>query len=407
MAKRPTFENAPGLKIRDRKDGTFNAYWKAQTPIVKRGYRPTYFPIWRGSEPSPAERVLVSEQCNMLQDDMLLWARGEVVNNPHTMYDGTLSGLIFCYTHDERSPFRKLRYSSKKHYIDLMSRVERDRGTQKVKDQRGRDMYDWHEAWKPSGITMAHALMRMVRGLLSYGATMLDDDDCAILSSKLAKMRFEMAPARTAFLTADQAIAIRKRAHEKGLHSLALGQAFQFECMLRQRDVCGEWVPESEPGTGFAFWKRQKWMRGLLWSEIDSNNVLRHNTSKRNKVIEIDLNLLPMVMEELAQTERKDFGPVIVFEHTGRPYTAWHYRDLWREIATECGIPKTTRNQDSRAGGATEAIDAGADIEHLRHAMTHSNSQTTARYIRGSGTKTNNVARLRVAHRNKTGTDQP
>jgi hypothetical protein len=33
-----------------------------------------------------------------------------------------------------------------------------------------------------------------------------------------------------------------------GWHSIALAQAIQFDCALRQKDVIGEWVPESEPG---------------------------------------------------------------------------------------------------------------------------------------------------------------
>lgn len=406
MPRKPKFENAPGVKIRENRDGTFNASWHARTDLAKLGYKPSYFPLWRGEVPTAEDRLLVTEHAEMFQADMMTWARGSLVEDPKSLYDGTLKGLIFCYTHDQLSPFHKLRYGSRKGYMEFMGRIEKDHGGAKVRGLSGRDMDGWHSTWKAdSGVSLAHGQMRMLRTLLAYGATMLDSDDCAILSAKLGKMRFEMAPARTSFLTADMVIAIRKLAHDKGLHSLALAQAFQFEAMLRQRDVIGEWVPESEPGPGFAFWRTQKWQRGLLWSEIDGTRVLRHNTSKRNKVIEIDLTLLPMVSEELDRADRKDFGPVIVYESTERPYTAWHYRDLWRELANECGIPKTVRNMDSRAGGATEAIDAGADIEHLRHAMTHSNPQTTARYIRGSGTKTNNVARLRVAHRNKTGTE--
>jgi site-specific recombinase XerD len=92
---------------------------------------------------------------------------------------------------------------------------------------------------------------------------------------------------------------------------------------------------------------------------------------------------------------------MIEFEVTGRPYNANHFRVLWRQIADECGVPATVRNQDSRAGAISEATDAGVDLEHIRHAATHSDIATTQRYSRGSVEKTANVLRLRVEHRNK------
>jgi hypothetical protein len=50
-------------------------------------------------------------------------------------------------------------------------------------------------------------------------------------------------------------------------------------------------------------------------------------------------------------------------------------------------------NRDSRAGGATEGSDAGADLEHLRHPLNHSDAKTTSRYNRNTLTKTREVAR--------------
>lgn len=88
-----------------------------------------------------------------------------------------------------------------------------------------------------------------------------------------------------------------------------------------------------------------------------------------------------------------------------RAYTALHQRKIgrrkWRIVADRAGLPKSLRNQDSRAGGITEATDAGADLEHVRHAATHSNISMTQRYSRGSVEKTANVMQLRQKHRNK------
>jgi hypothetical protein len=85
-----------------------------------------------------------------------------------------------------------------------------------------------------------------------------------------------------------------------GWPSIALAQAFQFECTLRQKDVIGELVPLSEPGVSLVVIRNQKWLRGIVWQEIDQNLILKHVTSKKQKLTEVDLKLAPMVIEELA-----------------------------------------------------------------------------------------------------------
>jgi hypothetical protein len=68
-------------------------------------------------------------------------------------------------------------------------------------------------------------------------------------------------------------------------------------------------------------------------------------------------------------------------------------------MANAVGIPKGVYNMDSRAGGITEASDAGAPMEHIRHAATHSDIATTQGYSRGGATKTANVLEMRAAYR--------
>jgi hypothetical protein len=212
-------------------------------------------------------------------------------------------------------------------------------------------------------------------------------------------------------LTAEQATAIRALAHKQGLHSIALAQAFQFELMLRQKDVIGEWVPISEAGHSETLYGNEKWLRGLRWNEIDGNLVLRHMTSKRQKEIEVSLRNAPMVMEELALTYGKNFsradlpgsGPIVIAERIDRPYHAAAFRRAWRKLADECEIPKSVKNMDSRAGAISEATDAGAELEHVRHAATHSDIGMTQKYSRGSTEKVAEVQLKRVAFRNKSG----
>jgi hypothetical protein len=40
-------------------------------------------------------------------------------------------------------------------------------------------------------------------------------------------------------------------------------------------------------------------------------------------------------------------GPVIINENTGKPYLTHQFRRVWREIATEAGVPPNIMNRDS------------------------------------------------------------
>src|SRR6476646_496322 len=99
--------------------------------------------------------------------------------------------------------------------------------------------------------------------------------------------------------------------------------------MLRQKDVIGEYVPESEPGLSDILHHGCKWMHGIGWKEISPDLILTHRLSKslrgKNAVLNpsagktevFDLKNYPMVMEELQYiTDRS--GPIVKREETGR-----------------------------------------------------------------------------------------
>lgn len=402
----PKIENAPGLAWKPRKDG-WEARWQARTDLVKRGYPIKSQKVWAGTEAelTPGAIALIQDRCESLQGEMLLWGRGGLV--APAGFDGTLRSLAACYMTDEDSPFKRLRYVSRGYYERLTNKILADHGDKYLTDIRARDAVKWHEAWSEGGkVAMGHAMVGMLRTLINFGVAFLEDEECERLSGGLSKLRFSVAKARTERLTAEQVIAFRKKAHEKGHPFMALAQAIQFECILRQKDVIGEWVPVGEPGLSDLvsehLGRQFKWLRGLRWEEIDANLTLRHVTSKRGKPVEVPLRDAPMVMEEFARwPELPKSGPVIISEFQGLPYHQHNFRRLWREIAEAAGIPKSVRNMDSRAGAITEATEAGADLEHVKHAATHSDIGMTQRYSRGGEQKTANVLRIRAESRNK------
>lgn len=315
-----------------------------------------------------------------------------------------LSELIFAYKTDPDSPIRKLRYCTRQHYVRLMDRIELEHGHEGADELKARDFLRWHEQWSDNGnkIPMGHSLVGMLRTLCSFGATILDSEECLRLSTLLSKQRFQMGKSRTESLTSEQVLAIRRMAHAMGFHSVALAQALQFECMLRQRDCIGEYVPVSEPGESDVLWHGMKWLRGARWEEIDGDLNLSHVTSKKLKLLEFPLKEAPMVMEEFERfTVLPERGPIVISEAHERPYTAANFRRLWREIANAAGIPKEVKNMDSRSGAITEATDAGADLEHVRHAAKHSDIKTTQGYSRGAAAKISGVMKTRVEFRAK------
>lgn len=408
MNKPVRVKDAPGLAWKKRAKG-WEGRWQARADLVKRGYTPKSEIQWHPpGEPTPEDWSRISDRCRLLQRQMLEWSRGGVPTVPGSNFNGTLGSLWRCYQTDEDSSYLDLRYHSKQNYDTVMGLICRDHGKEYLDHLSGRTFLAWHREWSEGGrISIAHSKIGMLRILFGFGTTILENEECARLSGILGKMRFKMAKARDQHLSAEQATAVRTKAHEMGLHSIAIAQALQFECMFRQKDVIGEWVPQTERVASDL--KRDdgfKWARGLKWSEIDANFILRHTTSKRNKDVEFDLKQTPMVMEELliayGAADRSLMpigGPVVVSEKTKLPWTDTEFRRNWRIVATAAGVPPEVRNMDSRAGAISEATDAGAELEHVRHAATHSNISTTQRYSRDARQKVVGVQAKRLAFR--------
>jgi hypothetical protein len=421
MTERPHVESSPGLTWRLRKGG-WQARWQARRDLIARGYMPRAVNLWIGAELADIDRAMISDQCNELQSAMLVWGRGGV---PELLgFDSTLAGLIRCYQTDADSSYRKLRYRTRLVYENRLKRLTDKIGTMEMTEFKARFFNRLYEDWSapnesdgPPKIAMAHAMIATLRTLFAFGATILEDAECERISGILHRMRFTKERPRVETISAEQAVAIRAQAHALGYPALAMAQAFQFENILRQKDVIGEWVPMNEPGTSDVHAGNDKWLRGIRWSEIDENLVLRHMTSKRQKELEIDLRLAPMVVEEInrafpgaivAGIVRRDLlpasGPLIVCASTGLPYRDVVFREHWRKTARACGIPDAVRNMDSRAGAITESTDAGASLEDVRHAATHSDIKMTMRYSRGEAEKIKSVQVKRAAFRNNKGT---
>lgn len=330
----------------------------------------------------------------------------------------TLGELIEIYQTDKVSTFHKLRYHVRQNQKYNLRRLAASHGHVDLATVKHRTIAEWHLEWTKDGkIAQAHRFIAVIRTILGFGASMLENEQCERICMVLHRMRFAHPIPSTVFMTADQANVVRDVARSHfGWPSISLAQALQFELILRQMDVIGSWVPENEPGETNVRHNGEKWLRGLRWEEIDQNLILRHMTSKRQKMLEIDLRLAEMVVEEFQMIAGEEplitgdvvnrsllpaSGPIVICDTNGLPWTGNEYRRKWRLVADKAGVPKEVKSMHSRHGGITEADLAGADINHVKEAATHSDIAQTQRYSRAKNEKIVGVQKLRAAHRNK------
>jgi hypothetical protein len=317
----------------------------------------------------------------------------------------TLAGLIEEYRTHKASTFHKLAYDNRKNTRRMTERLDEQYGSTPLADIRASTIRIWHDGWSEGGkISMAHSFVALLRTMLGFGLLMLEDRECERLCVTLNKLKFPQHKQCEVTLLPEQADAIREAARRHfGWYSIALAQAFQFELVLRQRDVIGQWLPESEPGDSDIRYNGLKWCAGIRWSEVADDMVLRHITNKRKKPMAADLKLCPMIQEELSHiTYRSPGGPIIINDVTGLPWSANEFRRKWRLVANHCGIPKEVKDMHSRSGGISEMFRAGVRPDAIQRIATHSDLSMTMKYNRQNHLDTQSEGQLtRLEYRNR------
>ena len=262
------------------------------------------------------------------------------------------------YQTDPDSPFHKVRFRSRTNYGTFINRILADRGDAKIADLNADDVKQLYAEWTKDGhFAMARGLLVMFRMLIKYGALELKDQESGRFYLELRGLEFSKHQSQESGndqLTPEQITAIIKTGHEMKTPSNALSQAFYSDGNeLEQKDILGEWVPKNEPGESDVTSEKDKWIRGIRWEEIDADFVLRHETSREGKIIQINLRgTAPRVMAEIDRMGPRihglQRGPVIVSEVTKRPYAYNSFRDYWRKVAEATGLPKEVRIMGTR-----------------------------------------------------------
>jgi len=97
------------------------------------------------------------------------------------------------------------------------------------------------------GTRQAYGGIQIIRIILNFGSES-GIRKCLELRMAMDKMNFRRNPPRNVVMTFAQIRAVLVEAWRRGELFMALVQAIQFECFLRQNDVIGQWR-KLKPGT--------------------------------------------------------------------------------------------------------------------------------------------------------------
>ncbi len=177
-------------------------------------------------------------------------------------------------------------------------------------------------------------------------------------------------------------------------------------------DIIGEWAPasakrklpsgittlelEDEVWAGFFTWEN---IAGWRWR-------MKTSKSKYRSAAEFNLTNYTLLLPLLEAVPLDQRVGAVVMGPKGLPVRRDMYARWFRQIARAAGIPDEVWNMDARAGGATEADEAGAALDAIQGALTHTKETTTLRYLRrGRTKKIGQVAEARS--RSRTNNNQP
>jgi integrase len=398
----------PGIIYRERNMATggkgWRLMWSPPSALVRQGFEATNRHLWEGAgEPTIEEWRQISQLCLRYRAE----ADERRSGGPKTVFDGTWGSLIKLYQTDPDSKFvSKHRHDTRtvqtyllRDLVTAIGMLPVRAGTEKVYEKWHRNFAN--EVPGETHLSRAHEMMKRAREVLSFGAKHLPDPHAEMIAKqRLILSECQFAGGRTKreklqsmdWQMTEAFIAEARRRNQPGM---ALAQALQFECGMRQKDIIGEWTPLSEEGASTIVVAGQKWMRGVLWSEVNEHWVLRHVYSKgirlgfgeEPKPEAHPLAEYQMVARELeiatkSRSAWPAFGPMIT-DSDGVPFRKRNFQKQWRKIADAAGIPQHVQNRDNRSGAVMETIDpngAGFDIKTASHFVAHADEETTRQY---------------------------
>ena len=420
----PPRSNAPGLKGgRFRPElGKRLPYWMASQILPAAQYQAIkeLFPDPCIPLPPEADDEAIAELCRQHTARLFAWldaqAKAAAAGDDPALqalprYLGTIESACDWYERHPRSRFHTVKANTRKSYLDSLKLIRRTVRARLIRNVTVLDVQHWYDEWRkpaykggPERIKRAHDAVAMVKTVLRFNAALRPPrHDCKQLVDDLEKAtsltRFEKAGAREQEMTFGQARAFIETALDleergvlppwRGLY-MAIGVAAQFELLVRQKDVIGE-----RPRTAADLDKARRhgaavhpggnrdWVGFFTWENIPGWRWrMRTSKSKYRAAAEFDLTKYGLLFPLLEAVPHDQRQGAIVKGEQGLPVRDRSYQRWFRSIARVANIPDDVWSMDARAGGATEAEEAGMERGLVSKALTHTNEQMSGRYIR-------------------------
>jgi hypothetical protein len=417
---------------------------RSRTPGLKRGRHglpywvarqvmrdPMGFPDTCIRLPADADSEQIAELCQNYTARLKAWVdeqkRVEAVDPFYTTtrFDGTVLTACRVYQEHPLSNFRNVKHNTRATYLSSLRVIELTVGKRLIRNLTVLDVKNWYRKWRepvewggPERIKRAHDAISMFRTVMWFMAA-LRKPECKQLAEEMSAVKFEKSAAREQEITYSQVVAFIRAANDMGENGtipperalyMSIAVTAQFELMLRQADIIGQWAPLSPapklPKGAATLMEGSKIWSGFFTWELIPGWRWRMKTSKSKyragqEFVLSNYELLFPLLEAVPRTQRQ--GPIVKGEH-GLPVRQSSFGKWFRQIARAASIPDDVWNMDARAGGATEADEAGADIGLISFGLTHTNVQTTERYIRRRSAR--KTAALAEARRRKRAADQ-
>lgn len=422
----PAKGNKPGFKR-----GRHNLpYWIAsQVARDTMGFPDKCIPL-----PIDADEETHAELCRQHTARLEAWMdqarKGENPRLPR--YDGTIHSACEVYQKHPLSRFHRVKGNTRRYYAAQLGIIQRTVGRRLTLKVTVPDVEYWYTEWRkpapqddpkappgPERIDRAHDCVSMLRTVLRFCAS-LRHKDCKQLADELEKVSFEKGGSREEELTYHHAVAFLRAARDLAARNvippdralyMSIGVAAQFELLLRQKDIIGEWPTTADDieravrrGAARDDNAGGVWVGWFAWERIPGWRWrTKTSKSKYRAARDFDLAEHTMLYPLLEQVPHDQRAGAIVKGEGGLPMRESTYRKWFREIAEVAGIPKKVWLMDSRAGGGGEAYDAGASLEDIQGAYTHEKPSMTLRYIRRGGKRLSNLADARKRSRAQEG----
>lgn len=243
----PPRSETPGLIRRKRKSGSV-CYWSAASLSGEATRYPD--PLIR--LPPGATPEELADLCETYTARLELWLAGETASG--WRYDGTVGGLCTVFERHPESPIHDVKRNTAGAYLDSLKVIRNTVGGRAIRALVPMDVKRWHGQWKAPAkegaaprIKRAHDAVSTFRMILRFGFA-LGYDECGLLAERLKMIRFERSGGRSSEMTVEHvrafvaAALVSTRLPESCRRGMAIGVALQFETMLRQKDVIGEWT---------------------------------------------------------------------------------------------------------------------------------------------------------------------